>query len=123
MTYKYVSLGMNFAHSGAGKVSWFHDDCALKMGVVAGGNPEKTTENPPKGTKCYCCGKEVSGGSATVNRTPDGIRRDLKAAGEAESTSPDSREPVQKLMTSSPCKEQKGASCKAENNSQKPKET
>jgi hypothetical protein len=59
MTYKYISLGMNLGHSGAGRVSWFHDECALKMGIVAGGNPERTNDVPPKGTKCYCCGKEV----------------------------------------------------------------
>jgi hypothetical protein len=44
MTYKYISLGMNLGHSGAGRVSWFHDECALKMGIVAGGNPERTND-------------------------------------------------------------------------------
>lgn len=59
MTYKYVCLGM-VSPENAGKVSWFHDDCALKMGVVAGGgNPERTSEKPPKGTRCYSCGKEI----------------------------------------------------------------
>ena len=56
MTYKYVSLGLSLGGS-AGKVSWFHDDCALKMEIVAGGNPEKTDEQPPKDARCYFCGK------------------------------------------------------------------
>jgi hypothetical protein len=59
MTYKYVSLGMNLGHSGAGKVSWFHDECAMKMDVVAGGKPERTDEKPPKGARCYCCGELI----------------------------------------------------------------
>ena len=60
MVYKYVCIGL-VNPANAGKISWFHDDCALKMDVVAGGNPEKTTDIPPKGTKCYSCGKEING--------------------------------------------------------------
>ena len=59
MTYKYVSKGMNLGGSGAGRISWFHDDCVRRMTIVAGGNPGFTTEQPPKGTKCYSCGKEI----------------------------------------------------------------
>ena len=58
MTYKYVCLGMVNPEN-AGKVFWFHDDCALKMNIVAGGNPKRTNEIPPEGTKCYSCGKAV----------------------------------------------------------------
>ena len=56
MTFKYVCLGM-VSPKNAGKISWFHDDCALKMGTVAGGNPERTDEKSPKDTLCYSCGK------------------------------------------------------------------
>jgi hypothetical protein len=60
MVYRQVALGMNVSHSGAGKVFWFHDACALKFGIVAGNNPEKTDEQPPEDTKCYVCGKLLS---------------------------------------------------------------
>ena len=60
MTYKYVCLGI-VNPANAGKISWFHDGCALKMDVVAGRiDITKTTEIPPKGTKCCYCGKEIS---------------------------------------------------------------
>lgn len=60
MVYKQVCLGMNLSHSGAGRVFWFHDECASKLSIVAGNNPEKTDEQPPRDAKCYICGGPIS---------------------------------------------------------------
>jgi len=57
MVYKYVCLGMVNPKK-RGKVSWFHDECAINFNSVgAGVNAEKTNDTPPKDAKCIWCGK------------------------------------------------------------------
>jgi hypothetical protein len=59
MTYKYVCLGL-FNPKNAGKISWFHDSCALQFnGTGAGGKAEKTEDKPPENAKCVFCGHPI----------------------------------------------------------------
>ena len=59
MTYKYVSLGLNLGRTGAGKVSYLHDSCALQLNSTLGPNAEKYDGEVPPNSICPWCGKEV----------------------------------------------------------------
>lgn len=52
--YRYVSLGMSLGGN-AGKISYFHKLCWLKLPTVAGSNAEKMTDIPPEDAICYEC--------------------------------------------------------------------
>lgn len=57
MVYKYTCLGM-VNPKNVGKISWFHDKCAVCFnGSGAGGNAERTDDTPPKNARCVWCGK------------------------------------------------------------------
>jgi len=60
MTYKYVSIGMNMLHT-SGKVSYFHDECALHFNAMLGTPAKKTDDAVPKAAKCPWCGKLIEG--------------------------------------------------------------
>ena len=59
MVYKYVSLGMNFAQSGAGKISYLHDSCAHALNLTLGPNAEPFDGEVPQDSKCPWCRKLV----------------------------------------------------------------
>lgn len=59
MTYKYVSVGMNLGRSGAGKISYLHDSCAIALNMTLGPNAEPFEGEVPSGIKCPWCGKPV----------------------------------------------------------------
>lgn len=59
MTYKYICRGI-LNPGKKGKISWFHDECAMKFNVSgAGGDAIKTEDVPPSGTRCVWCGKRI----------------------------------------------------------------
>ena len=59
MTYKYVSLGMNLGRSGAGKVSYLHDSCAIELNLTLGPNAKKYEGEVPPNSICPWCRKSV----------------------------------------------------------------
>ena len=59
MVYKYVSLGMNLGRSGAGKISYLHDSCAIKLNGTLGPKAEPFGGEVPQDAKCPWCRKLV----------------------------------------------------------------
>jgi hypothetical protein len=54
--YKYVSVGASLSRE-VGKVSYFHEECAVHINCTLGPNAIPTTEVPPEDAKCPWCGK------------------------------------------------------------------
>jgi len=59
MTYKYVSMGMCLGGSGAGKISYLHDDCAIALNLTLGPKAKKYDGEVPENAKCPWCGKSI----------------------------------------------------------------
>ena len=62
MVYKYVSCGLNLGRSGAGKISYFHDSCAIYFNSTLGPDAEPFDGEIPQDARCSWCGKLMNGG-------------------------------------------------------------